>query len=95
MAQHKGRQGEWPTVRGNPTAFYLAPDCYFKSDRPVAGPLRMGTEPRVGPSGAVLDGNSDFGVDRTSPRDFDPIGTVRNRNGDIQSGRISKQLRGR
>ena len=76
MAQHQGRQGEWPTVRGNPVGHYQHPDGVLKSDRSLAGPLRLGTEPRVGPRGFLRDGNaSDFGMDRVSPRGFDPAGT--------------------
>jgi hypothetical protein len=36
---------------------------------------------------------SDFGMDRVSPRDFDPAGTSRNRSGDIPSDFITGQLR--
>jgi hypothetical protein len=38
---------------------------------------------------------SDFGMDRISPRDFDPAGTPRNRFGDIPSDAITEQLNGR
>ena len=77
MAQKQGRQGEWPTVKGNPVADYLTPDGYLRSSRSLAGPLRMGTEPRVGPKGLVEGGGgaSDFGMDRITPRGFDPMGT--------------------
>ena len=76
MAQHQGRQGEWPTVRGNPVGHYQHPDGVLKSDRSLAGPLRLGTEPRVGPRGFLRDGNaSDFGMDRVTARGFDPAGT--------------------
>ena len=80
MAQKIGRQGEWPTVRGNPRGFYQTADGVLRSDRSLAGPLRTGTEPRVGPrAGGPVAGDesrsSDFGMDRISPRGFDPMGT--------------------
>lgn len=76
MAQHEGKQGEWPKVKGNPVGHFQHPDGVLKSDRSLAGPLRLGTEPRVGPKGFLRDGNaSDFGMDRVSPRGFDPMGT--------------------
>jgi hypothetical protein len=34
-------------------------------------------------------------MDRISPRDFDPMGTPRNRFGDIPSDAITEQLNGR
>lgn len=74
MAQ--GNQREWPTVKREPTGFYQHPDGILKSTRSLAGPLRLGTSPGVGPGGLTRDGNaSDFGVDRVSPRRFDPIGS--------------------
>ena len=76
MAQKIGRQGEWPTVKREPVGFYQHPDGILRSDRSLAGPLRLGTEPRVGPRGFLRDGNaSDFGMDRVTPRGFDPAGT--------------------
>lgn len=80
MAQKIGRQGEWPTVRGNPRGFFLTGNGVLRSDRSLAGPLRTGTEPRVGPraAGPSAGGesrSSDFGMDRVSPRGFDPMGT--------------------
>ncbi|HEX3523943.1 MAG TPA: hypothetical protein VHT52_17885 [Stellaceae bacterium] len=46
--------------------------------RPVAGPLRYGTEPRVGPRGKAVEAAdsmmSDHGMDRISPRGMDPQG---------------------
>jgi hypothetical protein len=66
----KETQKPWPPLRESgtqrraPTAFFATPDNYLKSERSLAGPLRMGTEPSVGPRGALRDGNSDFGVDR-------------------------------
>ena len=76
MARHERRQSEWPIVKREPIADFAVPDGYFRSSRPLTGPLRTGTEPRVGPRdrevGAV---NSDFEMDRVSPRRFDPMGT--------------------
>lgn len=70
------RQREWPTVKREPVGHFQHPDGTLKSDRSLAGPLRLGTEPRVGPRGFLRDGNaSDFGVDRVTPRGFDPMGT--------------------
>ena len=75
------KQSEWPTER-EPSATFVTPDGYLNSARSLAGPLRMGTEPRVGPRGAVAGGNSsDFGTDRISPRGFDPMGTALDRYG--------------
>lgn len=77
MAQKRYRQGPWPPrTDDQPVGWFLAPDCYQKSTRSVAGPLRLGTAPGVGPTGRADAGNaSDFGQDRVSPRGFDPMGT--------------------
>lgn len=90
----RDNQREWFPAKREPVGFFLTPDVYQRSDRNLAGPLRMGTAPGVGPSGAVLSGNSDFEMDRITPRDFDPMGTVRDRFGKIESARISKEVRG-
>lgn len=90
----KETQREWFPAKREPVGFFQTADVALKSDRSLAGPLRMGTAPGVGPSGAQLGGNSDFEVDRTTPRDFDPFGTTRNRFGEIPSARISKEVRG-
>ena len=74
-------QREWPrqppsgTNRTAPTALFVTADGFLKDERSLAGPLRMGTAPNVGPRGALGAGNSDFGLDRVSPRGFDPAGT--------------------
>jgi hypothetical protein len=80
MSQEKER--EWPRVRAqdgtekrSPVGFYQSPDVIEKSNRSLAGPLRLGTSPGVGPRGALRGGSSDFGMDRVSPRGFDPMGT--------------------
>jgi hypothetical protein len=78
MTQHKGRQGEWPLVKREPDAYVLVPDVYTRTDRPAAGPLRLGTVPDgVGPRGRGGGGLelSDYAMDRISPRSFDPMGT--------------------
>lgn len=76
MAEHERRQSEWPIVKRERVADFVTPDGYLRSDRPLAGPLRLGTEPRVGPRGRFRGGmSSDFEMDRISPRRFDPMGT--------------------
>jgi hypothetical protein len=71
------KQSEWPRVKRQPAvADFLTPNGFLKSDRSLAGPLRLGTEPRIGPRGLLPDGtSSDFGMDRVTPRGFDPAGT--------------------
>jgi hypothetical protein len=100
MARNEGwpRYKEGGGFRGDPDGRFLTADGHLKSGRSPAGPLRTGTEPRVGPRarGPVESANSsesDFGMDRVSPRDFDPAGTSRNRSGDIPSDFITGQLR--
>ena len=76
----KENQKAWPTVRpsglerGGPLGHFLTPDTTLRSERSLDGPLRMGTSPGVGPRGAPDAGASDFGMDRITPRRFDPIG---------------------
>lgn len=100
MARHRGRQGEWPIVKNNPTAYFLHPDGYFKSDRELDGPKRFGTTPGVGPRGEAvatgrIEGRSDMGMDRVSPREFDPMGTSMARyKPNNQSDLISREIRG-
>lgn len=97
MARHRGRQGEWAPVKNQPDACFVNANGYFRLDAPVAGPLRMGTNPPVGPKGdAVTASNarrSNFGTDRISPRDFDPLGTTRNRFGSIEADLLAKSIR--
>ena len=85
MAQHRGRQGEWPRAqRREPNANVVTPDGYERTERSLAGPLRTGTAPGVGPRGVYAGDESrtsDFGMDRISPRGFDPIGTACSRYG--------------
>jgi hypothetical protein len=70
-----GKQTEWPRWRPEPLPFKLTPDGFEKSGRSVAGPLRLGTAPGVGPRGPAGGYSSDMGMDRVSPRGFDPMGT--------------------
>ena len=79
MAQHRGKQGEWPRAgRNEPDTFFVKPDVYERYGRSVAGPLRYGTAEGVGPRGrAVMAEDSertDYGMDRISPRGYDPMG---------------------
>lgn len=97
----KETQAPWPRVRDTgterraPTAFFTTGNGYQKSERSLAGPLRLGTEPRVGPSGMLRNGSSDMGLDRISPRGFDPMGTALNRYGPQESSPlIARELRG-
>lgn len=85
------KESEWPTNR-DPTAVFVTRDGYLKSGRPLVGPLRIGTEPRVGPRGSDGGGGSDFGVDRISPRGFDPMGTALDRYGpQEESERVTRR----
>jgi hypothetical protein len=84
MAQHRSRQSEWPIVKREKQAWVLKPDGYEFTARNVAGPLRTGTAPGVGPRGVSAGGESrltDYGMDRVSPRGFDPMGTALSRYG--------------
>lgn len=69
MAQHLGKQGEWPRVKRDPEKVYFtSPNGYQRSDLDVAGPLRMGTTPNVGPKGPAVWADrsfrTDYGMDR-------------------------------
>jgi len=73
MAENRTR---WPTRSTEPVGHFQTPDGVLRSDRSLAGPLRLGTSPGVGPRGLLRDGNaSDFGMDRVTPRGFDPMGS--------------------
>lgn len=98
----KENQREWPRVRAedgterrSPTGFYQSPDVIERSNRSLAGPLRMGTAPGVGPRGALRGGTtSDFGMDRVTPRGFDPMGTSLTRSPNQEaSDLVSKEVR--
>ena len=73
------RRRAWPYegAASSPPAITVSPDGTWNSSRSFAGPMRIGTSPGVGPRGAPnangLD--TDLGVDRVSPRAFDPMGT--------------------
>lgn len=97
MAEHRGKQGEWPIVKRERIGDFLTPDGYLRSERPLAGPLRLGTEPRVGPRGLLRDGTaSDFEMDRITPRGFDPMGTSDTRAPPQEgSSLLSRQIRSR
>jgi hypothetical protein len=77
----KENQDAWPRTKATgegrraPIGHFTAPDTVLRSERSLDGPLRMGTAPGVGPKGAPPVGASDFGMDRVSPRGFDPLGT--------------------
>jgi hypothetical protein len=90
-------QKPWPKPADSPPAFTLHPDGYFRSDRALAGPLRMGTAPgSVGPKNRLDDGttSSDFGSDSISPRRFDPAGTSTTRAPEREaSARVSRESR--
>jgi hypothetical protein len=87
--------------RDAPLGFFQTPDGVLKSTRSLAGPLRTGTEPRVGPRAdgrnAAGEGrDSDFGMDRITPRGFDPIGTSDDRIGPMPSSSlVTEQVRRR
>lgn len=69
MAQKRYRQGPWPPrTDDQPVNWTLAPDSYQRSDRRLVGPLRMGTQPPVGPKGRAVIADyernpSDMGTD--------------------------------
>lgn len=93
-------QSPWPTVRPegterrSPTACFITPDGKLRSDRSLAGPLRLGTSAGVGPKGALRNGTSDFGMDSITPRRFDPIGTPDERAPAREASKlISKEIR--
>ena len=107
MAQHVGRLGPWPRMdsntgagRNSPNACFQTPDGMRMSERSLAGPLRMGTSPGVGPRGGAVatervEGRSDFGMDRVSPRWFDPMGTITTRSAGPGSELVSSEIRGK
>jgi hypothetical protein len=66
--------------RWNGHGHFLAMDMVAMEGRPVAGPLRYGTasHDNVGPRGRAIEASdsmrSDHGMDRVTPRGFDPEG---------------------
>lgn len=82
------------TERRSPVGFYQSPDVVERSNRNLAGPLRRGTAPGVGPRAVVFDGGSDLGMDRVSPRGFDPMGTSLSREPRQESSElVSREVR--
>ena len=89
MAKNRRTDNEWPRVKRNPEACYLTADGVLESNRPLVGPLRMGTAPGVGPRGrGDTGGASDFGTDNVTPRRFDPMGTSDEREPDFPASRL-------
>jgi hypothetical protein len=73
-------QEPFPVIKRERIADFVNPTGYFRNERNVAGPLRMGTAPGCGPRGLVAGGGaSDFETDHTTPRWFDPLGTPNER----------------
>jgi len=104
MAQHRYRQSEWPIWRQerDPEGYYVCPDGIWRGSRSLVGPLRHGTaaHDNVGPRGGAVYASdtrrSDMGMDRISPRGFDPMGTALERYGPQPgSDLIAGEIRGR
>lgn len=96
MSYENQKRPEWLRARNNPVAMYLTPTANQRSDRTLAGPLRLGTSRGVGPSGMLAPDSfgSDLSVDRVSPRNFDPLGTSLQREPRMErSDLISRQVR--
>jgi hypothetical protein len=90
----KENQKEWPSNKREPVGTFQTPDTTVSSERSLAGPLRMGTTPGVGPRGAPRPGSSDFGTDRITPRGFDVIGTSDARTAEQEkSSLVSRDIR--
>ena len=93
------KEREWPRQTYKADACFLNADGFQKFERSVAGPLRYGTEPGVGPKGDAValgrtEERSDLGMDRVSPREFDNLGTSMSRyRPQNESALISKQKR--
>lgn len=90
-------QDPWPVVKREKVAEFLSPDGFLRSERSLAGPLRLGTTPDVGPKGLVAGGTaSDFEMDRLSKRGFDPMGTPDERTNVQESSQlVSSAVRSR
>jgi hypothetical protein len=99
MAQKRYKQGPWaPKMDDQPVAEFQNADGWQRSNRSVAGPLRLGTMPGVGPRGGAVigGGGSDMGMDRITPRGFDPVGTSLRREPNQEgSTLVSREIRGR
>ena len=79
--------------RGDPVGRFLTADGFLNSARSLAGPLRLGTEPRVGPKGAARNGSTDFDMDRLEQKPVDRIG-VKYPETDKPVPLVSRELRG-
>lgn len=90
-------QDPWPVVKREKIAEFLSPDGFLRSERSLAGPLRLGTTADAGPKGLVAGGTaSDFEMDRISKRGFDPMGTPDERtNVQESSPLVSRAVRSR
>ena len=94
------KEREWPRQTYKADAVFQNADGFQKFERQLAGPLRLGTEPGVGPRGPAvalgkMEERSDMGMDRVSPREFDPMGTSTSRyRPNAESDLLSRQKRG-
>lgn len=87
-------QRPWNPPKREPTGYFQTADVVMRSDRSLAGPLRMGTARGAGPTGAVLGGASDFEMDRITPRKYDPIGNSHERSPEFpKSSLLSRESR--
>ena len=71
------RRQTWPYqgAATSPPALTQSPDGLLNSGRSLAGPLRLGTAPGIGPTGERNGAReSDFGMDRIGRRAVDAIG---------------------
>lgn len=91
------RRRSWPYdgAGTSPAALSLSPDGLLNSDRPLSGPLRRGTYGPVGPTGRGLGTvanrvETDFGMDRVTPRDMDHIGVSKPGAAPPESSRIRR-----
>jgi hypothetical protein len=90
-------QDPWPAVKREKIGDFVTPDGYLRNERNLTGLLRMGTATGAGPSGLVAGGGaSDFGMDRVTPRGFDPLGSHNERQPRQESSPLlSRSIRSR
>lgn len=73
------RRRSWPFngAAASPPAITVSPDGTWNSARQFVGPLRVSTSVGVGPRGAPRGEfiDTDMGVDKITPRRWDPLGT--------------------
>lgn len=83
----------WPYggAADSPPALTQTPGGLLNSARSLAGPLRLGTAPGVGPRGAPPVGDTDFGMDRITPRPMDSIGQQYPRGAPPESKLIARE----